>query len=330
MNMSDVQCFLKVAECMSFSKAADALYISQQAVSLHVKHLEETYKVMLFERKPKLKLTQSGRLLLDAARDIIDREAELVEQFNFSKNFRTGEITVGLPPNRSTAFIDEFTPPFSRTYPNMTVKLVERTSNALPVSVVNNEIDIALVLISPYSERLDPELFQILPLETESLYLVIPDQLLREYFQEAYPSCIQEFRRGISLFQVAHIPMFLHPDTSRLHEMIYNKLLRNGTPPFIRIKTTLTSSLLSLCEQGYGIFFSNLMSLKFLYHSQRQSFGKLHIFPVLEFQNTRQTLLIYHRQKRLISPLSDSIEIIKELYQNHPLILDALLHKWDI
>ena len=84
---------------------------------------------------------------------------------------------------------------------------------------------------------------------------------------------------------------------------------------------------MSLCEQGYGIFFSNLMSLKFLYHSQRQSFEKLRIFPVLEFQNTRQTLLIYHRKKRLTSPLTDSIEIIKGLYQNHPLILDALLRQ---
>lgn len=330
MNMSDIQCFLKVVEHMSFSKAAETLYISQQAVSLHIKHLEETYQVLLFERKPRLRLTQSGQLLLDAAHDIIEREEALLEQFDISKNFCTGEIAIGLPPNRSTAFAGEFVPPFSRSYPNMTVKLVERTSSELPVSVLKNEIDLALVLISPYSERLDPDLFRILPVETESLYLVISDNLLRTYFQEAYPACIEEFKRGISLFRVAAIPMFLHPDTSRLHETIYNKFLQNGTTPFIRIKTTLTSSLLSLCQQDYGIFFSNPMSLKFLYNSQRQSFACLHIFPVLEFQNTRQTLLVYHRQKRLTSPLTDSIGIIQELYQNHQLILDTMLRQGDL
>lgn len=48
MNMTDIQCFIKVTELMSFTKAAEALYTSQQAVSLHIKHLENTYKVQLF------------------------------------------------------------------------------------------------------------------------------------------------------------------------------------------------------------------------------------------------------------------------------------------
>ena len=78
MNMTDIQCFIKVTELMSFTKAAEALYTSQQAVSLHIKHLENTYKVQLFERKPSLKLTTSGQALLEAARDIIERENRLI------------------------------------------------------------------------------------------------------------------------------------------------------------------------------------------------------------------------------------------------------------
>ena len=81
MNMTDIQCFIKVTELMSFTKAAEALYTSQQAVSLHIKHLENTYKVQLFERKPSLKLTTSGQALLEAARDIIERENRLINQF---------------------------------------------------------------------------------------------------------------------------------------------------------------------------------------------------------------------------------------------------------
>ena len=55
LNMTDIACFLKVIECGSFSKASEEMYVSQQAVSLHIKHLEDTYKVQLFERKPALK-----------------------------------------------------------------------------------------------------------------------------------------------------------------------------------------------------------------------------------------------------------------------------------
>ena len=92
MNMTDIQCFIKVTELMSFTKAAEALYTSQQAVSLHIKHLENTYKVQLFERKPSLKLTPSGQMLLEAARDIIDRENRLLNQFITMQDEFVGEL----------------------------------------------------------------------------------------------------------------------------------------------------------------------------------------------------------------------------------------------
>ena len=60
MNMTDIQCFIKVTELMSFTKAAEALYTSQQAV-IPNQTLENTYKVQLFERKPSLKLTTSDK-----------------------------------------------------------------------------------------------------------------------------------------------------------------------------------------------------------------------------------------------------------------------------
>ena len=44
-------------------------------------------------------------MLLEAARDIIDRENRLLNQFITMQDEFVGEITIGLPPNRSTAFV---------------------------------------------------------------------------------------------------------------------------------------------------------------------------------------------------------------------------------
>ena len=77
---------------------------------------------------------------------------------------------------------------------------------------------------------------------------------------------------------------------------------KDGTPPFIRIKTSLTSSLVSLCAQGHGIFFSTPMLLKHLYETQTKCFESLNVFPVTEFQGTRKTLLLYHKNKYLNRP----------------------------
>lgn len=325
MNMTDVQCFLKVVELMSFSKASEALYITQQAVSIHIKHLEDTYKVQLFERKPSLKLTQEGKLLLAAAQDIIDRENALMDMFTVSKKDFSGEIAIGLPPNRSTAFACEFIPYFSNRFPNMTVRLVEATSSQLPTAVKDNKIDLALPLVSHFSERIDTSLFQVIPLETEDLYVIISDNLLRERYGDEADERNQSFSQGASLYEFAEFPMFLHPASSHLHQSILNSYKSQGKNPFIRIKTTLTSSLLNLCAADQGIFFSNPMLLKYLYTTQPSCFKNLHVYPILEYQKARQTMLIHHKRKHLSKPIIDSISIIQEIYQSHKSIMENLL-----
>lgn len=324
MNMTDVEYFVKVAELMSFSKAAEALYVTQQAVSLHVKHLEDTYGVRLFERKPSLRLTPAGKRMLEAARDISEREQRLISEFSSSRDQFDGEISIGLPPNRSTAFVNEFFPVFCKAYPRMSLRLDERTSSNLSAAVRHNEIDIALPLQADYTGEYDPDTFQTIPLETESLYLVISDDMLRAAFPERYPACRLEFLQGVSLFDFAALPMFLHPSTSHLHETIVNKLVRNGTPPNIRIRTSLTSSLISLCVDGYGIFFSTPMLLRHLYKTNRENFDTLNIFPVQEYRENRRTLLLYHCQKYLTRPLEDSIAMIRRIYANHAVFIDEL------
>lgn len=326
MNMTDAQCFLKVAELMSFSKASEALYISQQAVSIHIKHLEETYKVRLFERKPALRLTPEGELLLSAARDIIDRENILIDMFTVSQKDFSGEIAIGLPPNRSTAFACEFMPYFTSRYPNMTVRLVEATSSQLPAAVKENQIDLALPLVSQFSQQIDTSVFKTMTLETESLYVIISDNLMRKGFGEKADDMNRAFSQGASLYDFAKFPMFLHPASSHLHQSILDSYQDRGYHPFIRIKTTLTSSLLNLCAGDQGIFFSNPMLLKYLYTTQPSCFENLHVYPILEYHESRQTALIYHKRKHLSRPLMDSIEIIQDLYQFHKSIMKNILH----
>lgn len=319
MNMTAVQCFIKVVELMSFSKAAEALYISQQAVSIHIKNLEESYRVCLFERKPTLKLTESGKILFEAAIEIIRREESLADQLTSSQNEFYGEISIGLPPNRSAAFATEFVPAFIEKYPNMTVHLVEKPSFLLPTAVKQNEIDLAISLASRHTFIPDAHLFVTLTLETEDSYLVISDQLLQKHFGRSYPACKSEFLAGVSLRDFASVPMFLRPSSSRLHEEIVLLLLQENVTPIIRVQTVVTSSLLTLCAQGYGLCFSSPMLLRYMYNEQPQHFKVLNIFPVNELRATRTNLLIYHKRKHLTRPLRDSIKIIQENYRRHTL-----------
>ena len=244
MNMSDIHCFFAVVACGSFSKASESLYISQQAVSLHIKHLEETYNTVLFERKPALKLTPAGKILLDAANEIIQREQVLADALENSRTNYTGELSIGLPANRSIAFANEFIPQFSSLYPNMSINLREEYSSNLSRELIRNRIDLALPLVSDTTAKLDTNLLEVQPIEAETLYIVISNDLLRQTMPDEYPECKERYRSGVSLHQFAHLPLFLHPSNSAFHLEIQNAIKAHGITPFIRVKTSLTSSLL--------------------------------------------------------------------------------------
>lgn len=325
MNMLDVKCFMKAAELKSFTKAANALYITQQAVSMHIRRLEDTYNVKLFERKPSLKLTPAGELFLEAASAIIERENRLIEQLSTSSSALHGEIAIGLPPNLSTAFISEFLPFFSDKYPNMQVRLVEKKSTDLARSIRDNEVDLALPIIHHASQIFDPDMFHVIHLEDNDYYAVVSDILMEQVYGEEYLNYKQRFFNGVSLTDIAGFPMFLHPENSALHGTIVSKIKNAGMNPFIRVKTSLTSSIVSLCTQGYGIFFSMPMILKYLYNSQPYYFSALNEFPVEELKGMRESVLLYHQQKLLTQPLLDSISIIRQLYDEHKNIMSTLL-----
>ena len=315
--MTDIACFLKVIECGSFSKASQELYISQQAVSLHIKHLEDTYKVVLFERRPAMKLTHAGELLREAALEIMRSESVLEDRLSVSRNDFTGELAIGMPANRTSAFANEFIPNFSSMYPNMSINLIEQFSAALPAELIQNRIDLALPLVSNTTAPLDTSIFEICPLESETLYVTISDSLLKKTAPNNFPECKEEFRSGISLYQIAHLPMFLHPSESHLHREIFNAIKEFGVEPFIRVKTSLTSTLVDLCAKGYGVYFVPTMLVKYMYETQYRYFERLNAFPVLEFAGARHTYLAYHKKKVLTKPIQDSIEIIKQIYSNH-------------
>ena len=75
MNSLQVTCFLKVAECMSFSQAAAELYVSQPAVSRQIRLLEEELGCLLFDRSRKrlLCLTPAGRAYAGRTLGLSDR-----------------------------------------------------------------------------------------------------------------------------------------------------------------------------------------------------------------------------------------------------------------
>lgn len=138
-----IECFLAVAETLSFTKGANRVRRSQSAVTQQINKLEHQVQKKLFVRGKKIHLTQDGKCLLPYAQQLFRLNKEIVDVF--TKPELKGEINFGLPEDFAANFLSEVLVYFSRIHPriqlnvecDLTVNLFERFKD--------KEFDIVLV-----------------------------------------------------------------------------------------------------------------------------------------------------------------------------------------
>ena len=79
MNDLQIQCFLEVTRCLSFTKAAKHLYVSQSNISRQISALENEWDLTLFQRNTKeVKLTRQGQILSETLKEMEIRWNEVL------------------------------------------------------------------------------------------------------------------------------------------------------------------------------------------------------------------------------------------------------------
>lgn len=137
--------FCEVARCGSFSKAAKSLYMTQPAVSQAISQLEMELDIRLFIRTPRgVVLTNEGGILFEYANSAINLinvgEKKIIE----SKNLMAGELRIGVGDTISRYFLLPFLEKFHSLYPNIKLKIINRTTLELCILLKSGEVDIAI------------------------------------------------------------------------------------------------------------------------------------------------------------------------------------------
>ncbi|MBN7772086.1 LysR family transcriptional regulator [Clostridium aminobutyricum] len=136
--------FITVCEMMNFTKAAEKLNITQPAVSQHIRFLEESYQVKLFEFSGrKMKLTESGKMLLNAFITMKHDEKILKDRLSDSlheKKIRFGAtLTVGefILPKQITRYL--------KSHQSVQLKMLIANTGELLTELEAGNIDFAIV-----------------------------------------------------------------------------------------------------------------------------------------------------------------------------------------
>ena len=73
MTIFQMECFVAVAENLSFARAAEQLHVTQPAVTQQIHALEKELNVRLLNRSTRsVKLTEEGKIFLQDAKQVVE------------------------------------------------------------------------------------------------------------------------------------------------------------------------------------------------------------------------------------------------------------------
>jgi DNA-binding transcriptional LysR family regulator len=135
-----------VATEKTFTKAAATLYLSQPSLSKQIKTLEKNLDTILINReRNEISLTESGKVLLQYSERILALCEESCRALIDLQNGERGNLTVGASQTIGTYLMPRILALFAQNYPQINLKVQVNSTRIIAKSIINREIDIALV-----------------------------------------------------------------------------------------------------------------------------------------------------------------------------------------
>lgn len=300
--------FLILSEELNISNAAKRLFISHQCLSKYLKGLEQRYDVSFFERKPKFALTAAGKIMLDTLRQIELSEQNLENQLSDLKEDRTGTIHLGITEGRYPILVPKLLKEFHSLYPKVELTIHRTTSPQMQKMVLNHSLDLFLSGVSNLAS-------QQLKYETilnEHMYLVISDNLLKQYFPNDFPACKETFAKGADLRLFQHVPFVLNEKNFNSRILLDRHLSECGISLNCINELTQPDIHHLLCAEDYAASFCLTMYLSGVNQlNQSKKYSYLNVFPIANFTSVNPLALIYNKNKIFPAYTQDLKNIIK-------------------
>lgn len=234
MRHAQLKAFHAVAVHGGFSRAAERLGLTQPAVSDHVRKLEETYGVQLFNRSAQgVNLTEMGRRLFAVAERQFEAETEAMELLSRGRTLEEGQITIGAD---AAVHILPQLARFRLKHPRLAVRLVTGNSTGLLKRLEDFSIDIAVT-----AERPSSTAFLARQLRSDRLVAVVQRS-----------SRLSKLRQ-IGFEQLVKLPLILREDGSMTRKLLLEEAARRGLRLLDTIEIESREAAREAAAQGLGI-----------------------------------------------------------------------------
>ncbi|MEE8302162.1 MAG: selenium metabolism-associated LysR family transcriptional regulator [Candidatus Tectomicrobia bacterium] len=146
LDLRQVEIFYHVARFRSFSKAAEVLLLTQPTVSGHIKTLEESLSLTLFDRLGReIRLTQAGEVLYGYARRLLSTKSAAMQALQELQGGLQGELVIGGSSIPGQYVLPILLGHFTRSYPAITVVLNITDTMETIDRIVHGDLELGLV-----------------------------------------------------------------------------------------------------------------------------------------------------------------------------------------
>jgi DNA-binding transcriptional LysR family regulator len=146
LDLRQVEIFYYVAKFRSFSKAAQALRLTQPTVSGHVKTLEASLALRLFDRLGReVRLTQAGDVLYRYAERLLSTKAAALQALDEFQGGLQGELVIGGSSIPGQYVLPLLLGKFIRSYPCITAVLNITDTMDTVDQIVHGNLELGMV-----------------------------------------------------------------------------------------------------------------------------------------------------------------------------------------
>ncbi|GAB3055750.1 selenium metabolism-associated LysR family transcriptional regulator [Virgibacillus ainsalahensis] len=295
MNYERLKTFIAVAEKSSFSEAAKILFVTQPTITSQIKALEKEMGTKLFERTTKkVEMTQSARILLKYAREIVQMNDAARKEITHMESQSYGDLRMGCSLTIGEYILPQFLKQFKETYPLIQLQVNIENSHSILESIKAQFIDIGLIERPIQDHQLCVEPF----LKDELVLIAAPD-----YFSSD--------DSHITLEQVQESPLIFREEGSGTRSVV-NDYLRKAelTRDDLQIVMELgsTEAIKAAVESGLGVSFISKNAIK-----KEQKLGLLKAYSITNLKMKRDFYIAYRKNHVLKSTTELFLDTLRSI-----------------
>ena len=233
-----------IIETGSILAASRRLFVSQPSLSQYVKRLEEEYEITIFDRQTSpWTLTQEGRELIEAQRQIDEIERECRQRFADRRALKTGDLRIGSTAYRTATLLNPVLSRFKKENPGIVVRIEEGNTAEVLAMIESGRVDCGIVIYSMVPGSLDH-----VQIYSEEVLIGLPGD---HPYVKSHPKPPARFD-PLDLSDIPDTPFIIMKMGQAFHEYFYQLCQLNKAKTPVTLETQSILTVPALISTGIG------------------------------------------------------------------------------